>query len=37
MKLVKIGYERDGRQKDIYEELEVINVFCPFCGKYICS
>lgn len=26
-------YERGGKQKEIYEEFEVVNVNCPLCGK----
>ena len=33
MNQIKIDYERGGRQKDIYDKSEVINVSCPFCGK----
>lgn len=28
-----LDYERGGRQKDVYDESEVINVLCPLCGK----
>ena len=33
---MKIDYERGGRQKDIYDESEVVSVPCPFCysNKY---
>lgn len=33
MKPIKIDYERGGREKDVYGDAEVINVFCPLCGK----
>ncbi len=33
MKSVNIDYEKGGMQKDIYEESDVVNVFCPLCGK----
>ncbi len=36
MKPVKIDYERGGRQKDIYEKSEVMDVSCPLCGKNEC-
>lgn len=26
-------YEKGGRQKDVYEESDVINVVCPLCGN----
>src|SRR3989338_3575757 len=29
---MKIDYERGGRQKDIYDESEIISVSCPLCG-----
>ena len=30
---IKIDYERGGRQKDVYDETEAINVPCPLCEK----
>ncbi|MDD4979779.1 MAG: class I SAM-dependent methyltransferase [Candidatus Omnitrophica bacterium] len=33
MKPIQIDYERGGKQKDIYEEAEVMKVPCPLCGK----
>jgi len=33
VKPVKIDYERGGRQKDIYEKSEVMDVSCPLCNK----
>lgn len=30
---MKTDYERGGRQKDVYDESEVISVLCHLCGK----